>query len=162
MPTKEQERKALAKIREIVESLGEDSYIGTALDGCLDDAAENIENDFALSMRERYETAAAKLAEEEKKTALLTSSLEFARRQVITIEEASALWSELFDNRKRRETERGIAADAILANMENPASPEFVNAREEYRTANKRIERLNTLLDRMEEIYSGTKKGENA
>ncbi len=146
MPTKEQERKALAKIREIVESLGEDSYIGTALDGCLDDAAENIENDFALSMRERYET----------------SSLEFARRQVITIEEASALWSELFDNRKRRETERGIAADAILANMENPASPEFVNAREEYRTANKRIERLNTLLDRMEEIYSGTKKGENA
>lgn len=45
MPTKAEERKALAQIRAIVDALGEDSYIGIALEGCLDDAEMNIEND---------------------------------------------------------------------------------------------------------------------
>lgn len=56
MPTKAEERKALAQIRAIVDALGEDSYIGIALAGCLDDAEMNIENNFALSMKERYKS----------------------------------------------------------------------------------------------------------
>lgn len=55
--TKEQERKALAKIREIVKSLGENSYVGTAFEGCFEIAEENIEYDFADSMKGRLETA---------------------------------------------------------------------------------------------------------
>jgi hypothetical protein len=43
MTTKEQERKALAQIKKIVESLGEDSYIGTAFEGCFEDAETNYE-----------------------------------------------------------------------------------------------------------------------
>jgi len=66
--TKEQERKALAKIREIVAGLGENSYVGTALTGCLDDAEENIECDFALSMYDRWQSSERKL--EEAQTAL--------------------------------------------------------------------------------------------
>ena len=54
MVTKEQERKALEQIRKIVDSLGADSYIATAFDGCFQDAEENIEYDFALSMKDRY------------------------------------------------------------------------------------------------------------
>lgn len=54
MVTKEQERKALEQIRKIVDGLGADSYIATAFDGCFQDAEENIENDFALSMKDRY------------------------------------------------------------------------------------------------------------
>ena len=57
MITKEQERKALAKIKKILEEVGEDSYIGMAMEGVLDDAEENIENDFALSMKGRWQTA---------------------------------------------------------------------------------------------------------
>lgn len=49
--TKEQERQALKKIRSIVESLGEDSYIATAFDGVWEIAEENIENDFAGSCK---------------------------------------------------------------------------------------------------------------
>ena len=64
MATKGQERKALAKIKEIVESLGEDSYIGMAFEGCFELAEENIENDFALSMKDRAD------ASERRKTAL--------------------------------------------------------------------------------------------
>lgn len=55
--TKEQERTALDKIREIISSLGENSYIGTAFDGCFEIAEENIEFDSACSMKNRYETA---------------------------------------------------------------------------------------------------------
>ena len=60
MVTKEQERKALEQIRKIVDSLGSDSYIATAFDGCFQDAEENIENDFALSMKGRYLTESKK------------------------------------------------------------------------------------------------------
>lgn len=59
--TKEQERKALEKIKKIVEELGEDSYIGMAFEGCFEIAEENIENDFGCSMKQRAEAAEKKL-----------------------------------------------------------------------------------------------------
>lgn len=62
MATKEQERKALEQIMKIMESLGEDSYIATAMQGMIEDARENIENDFALSMKDRVEDEKKKLA----------------------------------------------------------------------------------------------------
>ena len=61
MVTKDQERKALEQIREIVESLGEDSYIGMAMIGVLEDAKENIENDWACSNYDRWQMAEQKL-----------------------------------------------------------------------------------------------------
>lgn len=57
MVTKEQELKALEKIKKIVEELGEDSYIGMALDGCFEIAEDNINNDFACSMKQRWQSA---------------------------------------------------------------------------------------------------------
>lgn len=53
--TKDQEREALAKIKAIVESLGPDSYVGTAFEGCFEIAEDNIGNDLACSMKERVE-----------------------------------------------------------------------------------------------------------
>ncbi|MCD7891630.1 MAG: hypothetical protein LUG26_07795 [Ruminococcus sp.] len=63
MTTKEQELRALEKIRKIVEELGDDSYVGTALEGCFEIAEDNIGNDFACSMKQRAESA-EKRAEE--------------------------------------------------------------------------------------------------
>ena len=60
MTTKSEERKALAQIRKIVEGLGEDSYIGTAFEGCFELALQNIENDWCCSMKERAEAAEKK------------------------------------------------------------------------------------------------------
>lgn len=51
MATKEQERKALARIRKIVAELGEDSYIGMAFTGAWKIAEENIEFDFGGSVK---------------------------------------------------------------------------------------------------------------
>lgn len=55
--TKDQERKALEEIRKIVDNLGENSYVGAAMEGVLELAEDNIENDFTQSMKESVETA---------------------------------------------------------------------------------------------------------
>ena len=65
--TKEDERKALAKIKKIIASLGEDSYVGTAFEGCFEIAESNIENDWACSMKQRsdnWEIECGKLCSE--------------------------------------------------------------------------------------------------
>ena len=49
MTTKDQERAALAKIRKIVEGLGESSYVETAFRGAFQLAENNIEDDAAYS-----------------------------------------------------------------------------------------------------------------
>ena len=64
--TKDQERKALEKIKEIVEGLGENSYIATAFEGCFEIAEQNIEYDAADSLKERLEIT-EKQAEEFKR-----------------------------------------------------------------------------------------------
>lgn len=66
MTTKQQERDALEKVRKIVASLGENSYIGTAFDGCFDLAEQNIEYDAAFSMK-YYETQYAEVTADNKR-----------------------------------------------------------------------------------------------
>lgn len=53
--SKEEERKALEKIRQIVERLGPDSYVAAAFDGCFEMAEENITNDWGISVKEKLE-----------------------------------------------------------------------------------------------------------
>ena len=57
MVTKNDERKALEQIKKIIEKLGEDSYIAVAFEGCFEIAEENIDNDMACSMKQRYDMA---------------------------------------------------------------------------------------------------------
>ena len=59
MTTKDQERKAIAQIQKILAGLN-DSYVCKALEGCLEIAEENIENDFWDSYKDRYEREKAK------------------------------------------------------------------------------------------------------
>lgn len=59
--TKEQEREALAKIKDIIEQLGPDSYLATAFEGTFEDAETNIENDWACSMKQRADAAEKRL-----------------------------------------------------------------------------------------------------
>lgn len=63
MSTKQQELESLKKILEIVVELGLDSYIATAFEGCFEVAKSNIENDFADSMKARWQDADRKLNE---------------------------------------------------------------------------------------------------
>lgn len=57
MMTKQQEREALERIKNILSDAGKDSYIGIAFAGCVKDAESNIENDWACSMAERWKSS---------------------------------------------------------------------------------------------------------
>ncbi|MDR0949282.1 MAG: hypothetical protein LBM69_07190 [Lachnospiraceae bacterium] len=63
MTTKEQERQEIEKIRKIVEGMGENSYLATAMEGVLEVAEENIEADAAFSLKGRAEVAEKEAAE---------------------------------------------------------------------------------------------------
>lgn len=81
MTTKEQERKALEKIKKIVEELGENSYVGTAFEGCFRDAEDNIEDDAAYSMKTRFEYSEKKLAAALEENKTLKNELECVRAE---------------------------------------------------------------------------------
>ena len=74
--TKAQEREALEKIKAIVATLGPRSYIGTALDGCLEDAEVNIENDFGDSMKARWQDAEKRVGQAAREAAELKNKLQ--------------------------------------------------------------------------------------
>lgn len=101
--TNAQEREALAKIREILEDFSpEDTYIGKAFEGCVEQAEENIRNDWMLSFRSRYEgrdrdvaklkekltEASTKLCESEEARVDLTEALNQKDDAIARLEDA--------------------------------------------------------------------------
>lgn len=81
MTTKEQERQAIEKIRKIVEGLGENSYVGFAMDGILELAEDNIREDTAYSMKERAEIAQKDARKAEKENKDLKAEIEDRREE---------------------------------------------------------------------------------
>lgn len=75
MTTKEQEKQALEKIREIVESLGEGSYIGTAMEGIWEVAEQNIDLDTAFSLKGQKTMLEKELEAQMRKTAELEEAV---------------------------------------------------------------------------------------
>lgn len=85
--TKEQERKALEKIKKIVTDLGEDSYISMAFEGCFEIAEGNIENDFGCSMKQRAESSAAEAAKYKEMYESAVKDYEAEKRTVEELEQ---------------------------------------------------------------------------
>lgn len=166
MTTKQQERDALAKIRKIVESLGEGSYIGTAFEGCFQDAEENIENDFGCSMKQRLESAEfaeqhlrEKLADATKKQAedaaeisRLKADLECARRSNLPHPlraELLALMTEASDTAR---VSMASAAETMAEMADAPQDIAFKHAVEQYRKVRAQAERCERLLSDLDAI----------
>ena len=63
--SKDVEREVLRLIRELLETLPEDSYVKTAFSGCCQLAEDNINNDWLLSMPDRIHYLERRLSEEE-------------------------------------------------------------------------------------------------
>lgn len=86
--TKEQEMQALGQIKNIIESAGgADSCIGMALEGCLEIAEENIENDFACSMKHRADKAEADAESFQKSVQELSARLEQAKKEIDSLKQ---------------------------------------------------------------------------
>lgn len=154
--TKEQERKALAQIKKIVESLGKDSYIGTAFEGCFEIAEENIENDFACSMKQRAEKVAAE-AEEFKRTAEYYAAeeekakkeVEVLKSKVLTTAEAGAVKAILHHSKLEAASVADSSAQRIVELADNPDSAEFRQAVQDNRQSKKRLAECDTLIQRL-------------
>lgn len=67
--SKDTEREYLGRIKNILDALGQNSYCAMAFEGCVGDAEENINNDFAVSMKGRWESE--KKAHEETREGLI-------------------------------------------------------------------------------------------
>lgn len=67
--SKDTEREYLGRIKNILNALGPNSYCAMAFEGCVVDAEENIDNDFAVSMKGRWESE--KKAHEETREGLI-------------------------------------------------------------------------------------------
>ena len=163
MTTKDQERKALEKIRKIVEGLGENSYIATAFDGCFEIASDNIENDFACSMKQQLEEAEKKVTSLEKENARLRADIEPSREYAAALEEnireimKSALSADDLYDIEQMMTEAIYDCDAtmkqeaetIVMMAEHPADISFQNAVRVHRAAQKRRQYLDELKSRV-------------
>lgn len=173
--TKDQEREALEKIKAILDTLGPDSYVGTAFEGCLEIAEENIENDFACSMKQRVEAVVienTRLKEKVKELEKEVSTMALDNRDLrLAIkkekEEASATETAL---RERAVSDDDLtdcvqmarnaayewgekmeqASASIVELADDPTSPEFAQAVKDHRNAKRSKEYYEALADRLE------------
>ena len=175
--TKQQERAALEKIRKIVAELGPDSYIATAFDGCFEDAEANIENDWALSMKDRWITSDRKLNDANGTIEELLDQLEESEKdyeaahatahQIAEEKDAeiASLKSRLLADDDLAEISRLIAkavidlgkeisnaAERIVEAADRPESASFQNAVKDHLAAKTNLRRWTNILSRVNTI----------
>lgn len=154
--TKEQERKALEKIKKIVEELGEGSYIGMAFEGCFEIAEQNIENDWACSMKQRaekakkdadyFQQAANTFSEEADK---LRKENEKLRGKALTLSEAGAIKNILIQRKMETSKKAESAAQKIVEFADQPESGGFQTAVVENRRNARKAEECDKLIQRL-------------
>lgn len=143
MTTKEQERTALNKIRNILGTLDADGWVNTAFKGVCDIAARNIDDDFADSPIERVEVLENALDKAEKREISWKADAERYKGEYDALKEAYEKTrkdiSEIVAQRIKQKDaiemmiqklENGLDElnATILKHCENPKSPEFVGA----------------------------------
>ena len=173
--TKDQERKAVEQIRAILDTLGPNSYTASALEGYLEIAEQNIENDFADSWKDRCECAGReaeslrqKIAELEKelktkelderdlRMAISREKEEASRtitalqKQVLSEDDMTDICNLLWDREAEDEEAMSRAADDIVKYAEGPTSKEFANAVHIHRHYAKSVEYFRSLRHRVE------------
>ena len=159
--TKEQEREALEKIRQIVEALGENSYIGTAFDGCFELAAENIYNDFGCSMKQRWESAEKNAKDFKRAAEYYAAEAEKAEKEVeslkgkvLTTSDAVAIKAILTNSKLEAASMADSSAQIIVEYADRPDSQEFRQAVQDNRNSKKRMDECSTLIQRLNESMS--------
>ena len=172
--TKQQERDTLAAIRKMVEELGPQSYLATAFDGCFKDAENNIENDFADSMKVRWLHADAQLNAangtiEELKEQLAESQKDYEvalaaaheiaekkdaeiaalRERVLSPDDIAEAIQLVTEKRLTLDTEVKNAAERIVETAAEPESAAFQNAVKDHRAAKAELDKLIGIVERL-------------
>lgn len=122
---KETERAFLNEIKEILEGLGPNSYCAMAFEGCVEDAEENIDNDFAVSMKGRWESEkkaheetreglTEKLNEQGQRIAELEAEVQKARQMEARARKEAAEFKIALENTKKKILPANIAAELTV------------------------------------------------
>lgn len=164
MTTKEQERKALAQIKKIIDGLGENSYVGTAFEGCFEVAEENIENDFACSMKQRVESAEkarskahdkaeelkAELKKAQEEIERMSAELEQAQKSRLTVEDFDACMAlaRTAANESRNKAQQ--QAEVIVECADTPDCPAFTEAVRKNRAYSNEAKRAEQLVSNLQ------------
>lgn len=138
MPTKEQEKQALAKIEKILASLGnnpETSYVCRAFQGCVQDARENIDFDFANSQKDRaddlekkYNDAKREAEEACEAMEAMKANAEREAEKWIDKEDLRIMYSALVMQIDAEREAIDKAAAEIVENAEQTESDNFISA----------------------------------
>lgn len=153
MTTKEQERKALEQIKKILGTLEENSYVATAMKGMVEDAEDNIENDWAMSRYDAWQDAAYKadcLAQELKEAKDRISELEskvFTDGEIGELNVIVGRYKILSANNEK------AFAQNIVTYADDTKSNEFVEAVWRHREAQKDRERCESVMDKLRVKY---------
>lgn len=164
--TKQQERDTLAAIRKMVEELGPQSYLATAFDGCFEDAENNIENDFADSMKARWLHADAQLNaakgtieeleahERSMKETIdrLQQERDAAEARQVTETDLVHLIRLAEEDLAAAEQRRDAAAQDIVTYADDPASEQFRQAVAAHRNASSSVEAKKERVARLNSI----------
>ena len=113
MTTKNQERQAIEKIRKIVEGLGENSYVGFAMEGVLELAEDNIREDTAYSMKRSAEIAQEQTDELKEELKTLKKKNETIHRAEIENKDAANRLS-LENERLRKEIKENQIPEELM------------------------------------------------
>jgi hypothetical protein len=165
--TKEQERETLSKIKQMVEELGPQSYLAAAFEGCFDVAEQNIEDDFACSMKQRAETAEQQLAYNRRHSVrkrlkelggLVDSLKEENRslglrltRSVFPSDLYLDLWTLATDDAKESRERMASAADIMAEMADTPQDIAFTRAVTIYREQKARAARCERMVAGLDE-----------
>lgn len=177
MTTKEQELKALEQIKKIVSNLGADSYIATAFEGCFEIAEDNIENDFACSMKQRaehymelyenlqeeYYTLKASADEESRRreddnrkaTEMLDSMgerISKLNKRCPDINHYKQIWNLVYDSIENNKAWMDTHADTMADFSDHPTDIAFLNAAKNYKKCRTAYEEQKKLLDYLDTI----------
>lgn len=167
MSTKDEERKALEKIRKIVADLGEGSYIGMAFTGCFEDAERNIDEDAAYSNAERAERYEIEMTNAKRENAELKKKLGEAEDKIREMEDKALLPADLMilseivgsAIRQKKEIAMG-AAERIVMWASNTEDQHFKEAVAQHRGAQAAIEKYEKVEGRLLEVRGVRRNGE--
>jgi len=91
--TKDQERKALEKIAGIIEGLGKGSYLDITFKGILEQAEENITNDWGSNYKEMWEDAKTETETERREKNQIIVSLHGLEDQLEELQDIGDLYA---------------------------------------------------------------------
>lgn len=171
MTTKAQETKALDQIKEIIAGLGNDSYLAAAFAGYCEDAADNIRDDAAYSMRDRWlnerdraDQLAAKLADAERvvkkareaqKAAddgagIIAQKLRDAEAKRLPSDLYRDLWLWISGDLDTASRDASRAADQLAQLADTPSDIAVKHGLQALKTSTARRDAASSLLDRLE------------